>query len=147
MFLKISQNLQENNCVAVSFSVNTSTQVFSCKILKPLSFFIEHQRWLLLNNQEFQYSWNNWRIDLCNLKECLVTEIMVRGENCFFQVLWVTKSDSRWIGKLLYGLWYILRNAYYLSAEIITSNFNDKSAKWRKLDKDDFEGPNLYIKS
>ena len=66
VFLKISQNLQENTCTRASFLIKlqacrpeacnfitkeTLTQVFSskfCEIFKN-TFFIEQLRWLLLN--------------------------------------------------------------------------------------------------
>ena len=56
MFIKISQSLQKNTSVGVSFNKvaglkETPTQVFSyeiCKIFKN-TFFTEHLRWLLLN--------------------------------------------------------------------------------------------------
>ena len=62
--LNISQNLQENTCVRVSFLIKlqaeacnfiekeTLAQVFSCEFWEIFknTFFIEHLSWLLLNN-------------------------------------------------------------------------------------------------
>ena len=51
VFLKISQNSQENNCAGVFFpkkvhiKKETSTQVFSCQFCK---IFVEHLQWLHL---------------------------------------------------------------------------------------------------
>ena len=62
LFLKLSQNLQENTCARVSFFIKclwppacnsikkeTLTQVFSCEPWESSrnNFFIEHLRWLL----------------------------------------------------------------------------------------------------
>ena len=55
MFLKISQNSQENTCARASFNNfikrETLAEVFSCKFCEILknTFFIEHPRWLLLD--------------------------------------------------------------------------------------------------
>ena len=77
--LKISQNLQENTCVRVSFLIKlqaeacnfiekeTLAQVFSCEFWEIFknTFFIEHLSWLLLNNVRWgncpNSYWSVWR--------------------------------------------------------------------------------------
>ena len=63
LFLKMSQILQENTCVGVSFLIKlqmlqTSTQVYSCEICEIFkkTFFTEHFRWLLLAIDVWQIS-------------------------------------------------------------------------------------------
>ena len=71
VFLKISQNLQENNCARVSFPVNF------VKFLRTL-FLTEHLRWLLLWPAIAGIYLHSWKIIPFNLRAIQLGEMRTR---------------------------------------------------------------------
>ena len=89
------------------------------------------------------------RDDLYNLNVCLVLEIRIGGEKCFFSCLNKSPSqdqeefESFWTDSFL----FILANINDLSpaCSIITGDFNAISTKWWKLDKQNLERREINI--
>ena len=92
------------------------------------------------------------RNDLTNLKDCLVTEINVNNEKCFFTCLYRLASQNH--GELEHfctnfdlHLWNI--NNLYPTYSIVLGDFNAKCSKWCASDKSntaDIELDNISMK-
>ena len=86
--------------------------------------------------------------DLCNLNGCLVLEIRIGGEKCFFSCLYKSPSQGREeyesfctdFDSLLSNI-----NDLSLPCSIIIDDFNARSTKWWKLDKENLEGREINI--
>ena len=81
--------------------------------------------------------------DITNLKECLVTEITVENEKCFFTCLCRSPSQNC----DLFGdfcKYFIIRlkniNDHRPSCSVIFGGFNAKCSKWCSLDKNNAAG-------
>ena len=86
--------------------------------------------------------------DLCNLNGCLVLEIRIGGEKCFFSCLYRPPSQGREeYESFCTDFDSLLSNIHDLSLafSIITDNFNTRSTKWWKLDKENLEGREINI--
>ena len=85
------------------------------------------------------------RDDLCTLKECLATEIIVDKIKVFFVFPQITKSEE-----FCNDLNLLLSNVNDVNAtvSVITGDFNGKQSRWLTLDKDNAEGREInYLTS
>ena len=85
---------------------------------------------------------------MCNLNECLVLEIRIGGEKCFFSCLYRSPSQGREEFESFYSEFDLfLSNINDLSPAccIITGDFNARSTKWWKIYKENFEGREINI--
>ena len=86
---------------------------------------------------------------MCNLNECLVLETRIGEDKCvFFSYLYRSPSQGREELESFYTDFDLfLSNINDLSpaCSIITDDFNVRSTKWWKLDKENFEGSETNI--
>ena len=83
------------------------------------------------------------RDDLCTLKECLVTVIIVDKKKKFFSCLYRLPSQTQdEFEEFFNDLNLLLSNVNAVNATLseITSAFNANSSRWWSLDKDNAEG-------
>ena len=87
------------------------------------------------------------RDDLCNLSECLVTEIRMGKKKCFFTRLYKSPSQSSdelntFCSNFSLFLSYI--NDLNLVPSIVIGDFNARTSKWCSSDKETFEGRAIH---
>ena len=85
---------------------------------------------------------------MCNLNECLVLEIRIGGEKCFFSCLYRSPSQGREEFESFctdFDLFLSNINDLSPACSIITGDFNARSTKWWKLDKENLEGREINI--
>ena len=79
------------------------------------------------------------RSDLSNMKECLVTEVNVNNEKCFFTYLYRSPSQSHEeLESFCSDLDSLLSNInnQHPACSIVLGDFNAKCSKWCATDKD-----------
>ena len=86
------------------------------------------------------------RSDLSNMKECLVTEINVNNEKCFFRCLYRSPSQSHeelesFCSSLDFLLFNI--NDQHPACSTVIGDFNAKCSKWYTADKNNIAGLKL----
>ena len=85
---------------------------------------------------------------MCNLNECLVLKIRIGREKCFFSCLYRSPSQGREEFKSFctdFDLFSSNINDLSPVCFIINGDFNARSTKWWKLDKENFEGREINI--
>ena len=83
------------------------------------------------------------RSDLSNMKECLVTEINVNNEKCFFTCLYRSPSQSHEeLESFCSSLDFLLSNIndQHPACSIVIGDFNAKCSKWCTADKNNIAG-------
>ena len=83
------------------------------------------------------------RDDLCNLPECLVTEIRMGKKKFFFTCLYKSPSQSSDEFDTFcsnFNLFLSNINDLNPASSIVIGDFNARSSKWRSSDKETFEG-------